>query len=264
MNHLPLGIIPYRNMRFFIFLIAIIIGASSCTINKDIMFKTDSEYVFDTPKRDTTGGQFRLAPNDIISFDIFTNEGSVIIEASTARERVQLGGRSLLDQYTVRPDGQVELPLVGLVYASGKSIVEFQAELEQLYAKVLVNPYCVVRVINRRVLVFTGNGSSGTVVGLENNNVRLIEALALAGGLQARAHAGRIKLMRKVDGEDQVYRIDLSRIEGLQQANMIVENGDIIYVEPTPSLAREFLADVAPVVQFASTLVLLVAVLSRF
>lgn len=228
------------------------------------MFKTNTEYVFDTPKRDTTDGQFRLAANDIISFDIFTNEGSVIIEASTARERIQLGSRSLIDQYLVRPDGNVELPLIGLVQASGKTIVEFQKELETLYSKVLVNPYCIVRVINRRVLVFGGNGSIGTVVGLENNNVRLIEAIALAGGLQARAHAGKIKVMRKVNGEDQVYRIDLSRIEGLNQANMIVENGDIIYVEPTPNLAREFLADVSPVVQFASTIVLLVAVISRF
>jgi polysaccharide biosynthesis/export protein len=101
------------------------------------------------------------------------------------------------------------------------------------------------------------------VIPMTNNNINVIEALALAGGLSDRANASKVKLIRKVNGKSEVYLMDLSTIEGIKYAGMIVQAGDIIYVEPTPEIATEVMRDVSPYITVISGLAFVWAVLSR-
>lgn len=247
---------------FGIFLVILL--ASSCTVNKDFMFKTDADFAYDAINRDTSNGEFVLAPNDLFSFEIYTNQGKVILEAYSATERIFLPGARSSTQFRVDPDGTVEMPVLGKVQASGLTVQEFQDYLEQRYSEQLVNPYCFVKIVNRRVLVYNGNASIGTVVGLENNNIRLIEALTISGGLGQRANASKIKIIRSLNGKTEVFLVDLSKIEGIQDANMIVENGDIIYVQSTPNIASEALRDINPIVSLTTSIVLLITIFGRF
>ena len=79
------------------------------------------------------------------------------------------------------------------------------------------------------------------------NNTTLIEALALVGGITGNSRANRVKLIRNNKGNQEVYLIDLSTIEGLNNANTILQSNDIIYVEPNPNYAREILQDISPI-----------------
>lgn len=252
------------NYRVYILLFVIALSFGACSVNKDFMFKTDAEYAFNVVPRDTVAGEFILAPNDIFVFELYSNEGSAILEAFTTRERVFLSGIRQNNQFRILPDGTAELPVIGEIDLAGLTIPQAQTLLESRYEERIVGSYCQIRVLNRRVLVFNGVASQGAVVGLESNNIRLIEALALAGGLGDRANASKIKIIRNAHGKSEVYRVDLSTIDGIQAANMVVENGDIIYVESTPNLAREALNDIAPVVSILSSVAVIVALISRF
>jgi polysaccharide biosynthesis/export protein len=59
-----------------------------------------------------------------------------------------------------------------------------------------------------------------------------------------------------------VYLMDLSTIEGIQYAEMIVQANDIIYVEPVPDIANELWKDITPVVSLISGLALIYAILT--
>lgn len=222
------------------------------------MFKTDQEFVYDIPKLDSSHKEFRLAATDLLSVSVYTKEGEVIFEATSSRER----GMIIYDNknsFLVEADGEVELPIVGRVKAEGLTVQEFQTYLESLFEARFVEPFCLVKVINRRVIVFNGNASVGEVILLENANMRLVEAIAAAGGLGGRANASKIKLIRKEDGKDKVFLVDLSTIEGLDYANMIVQNGDVIYVESTKNISREILTDTGPAVSILTSVLLLVS-----
>jgi polysaccharide export outer membrane protein len=252
----------WRLIGILIFLSSVL---SSCNINKDLMFKTNTEFVFDTLRLGNINAEFKFAPNDMFSFDVLTSEGNVIIEASSATQAVFMpSSRSVYNQYMIRPDGYAELPIVGEVLMSGLSISEAQDLLAEKYAQQLVNPYVVVRALNRRALVFNGDGSTGRVVGLLDNNTRLIEVIALGGGLARRANASKIKVIRKINGKDEIYNIDLSKIEGITAANMVIENGDVIYVTPTPDLMLGFTEEILPTVRLFSSILLLTIALERF
>jgi hypothetical protein len=45
---------------------------------------------------------------------------------------------------------------------------------------------------------------------------------------------------------------------------MIVENGDIIYVQSTPNIASEALRDINPIVSLTTSIVLLITIFGRF
>ena len=89
-----------------------------------------------------------------------------------------------------------------------------------------------------------------------------MEAIALAGGIADRGRADKIKLMRNLDTSRVVYVLDLSTINGLKYADMIVQANDYIYVEPNEQLGREAVQSAAPVVSLLSSALIIFTVFS--
>ena len=248
-------------LRSVFSLFIFVVFATSCSVNKDFMFKTDIEYTFDVPLLDSTNKEFKISPNDLLNVAVYTNEGAIVFEATSSRERMMITIESTAS-FLVESDGFVELPILGRVKAQGLTIQEFQKSVEERFESQFVDPFCITKVINRRVIVFNGQGGVAKVVPLENNNIRLVEALALSGGLGLRANASKIKVIRRTNDDNLVYQVDLSTIEGVDMANMIVQNGDVIYVESTKNLGSEALNDVTPVVTLVTSILLLVTIFS--
>ncbi len=237
---------------------------SSCSINKNLMFKTDDDFAFDTLNLDSSRYEYLISPDDILAIEIYTNEGSMILEFTTSaiNRPVNLSRPDIT--YVVDKTGYVELPGIGRQNVAGMTIREAQKFLEEAYVFQFNKPFCIIRVINRRVLVFSGSGSEGLVVPLLNPNVSVIEALALSGGIRERGNASKVKLIRSQnEGKDEVYIMDLSTIEGIQYASMPVQAGDIIYVEPTPQVPTEILKDAQPFFQLITGLGVIYAIITR-
>ncbi len=233
-------------MRTYIYILLSIISFSSCTINSHIMLKTEKDYVFNE-LTNTNNPEYKISINDIINFRLFTNDGFEVIDMTSGKNNTGLNNQNNMIQYNIRKDSLVELPIIGEVNLVEKSIKEAEVLLEELYAKYYVDPYINLRVNSRRVIVFPGTGSSAQVVPLQYNNTTLIEALALVGGITGDSKAQRIKLIRNIKGNQEVYLIDLSTIKGLRDGSTILQSNDIIYVEPNPRYAREILQDVTPI-----------------
>ncbi|MES2800728.1 MAG: polysaccharide biosynthesis/export family protein [Bacteroidota bacterium] len=246
--------------KLTLFTVATLCLLSSCGINSNLMFKeakgvaaiTDSIPM--SPKED-----YRIASDDRMSFTLSTNDGKGIIE-SLSGIKTEGQGQPSEFQYTVRQSGVVELPIVGDVMVKGMTIEECEDTLQLLYAKEYQSPFIQVKITNQRVIVFPGNGADAKVVPLMNNNTTLMEAIAQAGGIPERGKSKSIKLMRKEGGERKVYRMDLSKIEGLKFADMIVQGNDYIYIEPNAELAKGVLKEAAPIVSILSSALIIFTV----
>ena len=244
-------------MRTFLLLLAVALGLSSCTINKNLMFKTHTDFVFDVPD-DSASAEYKISPNDLLLFRLFTNDGARLLETTTGEANRFLALNDIY--YPVEPDGMVELPEIGKMHVSGMTTIELQSILEDKYEALYNNPYAIVQVMNNRIMVFPGTGARASVVPLINRNTTLIEALALAGGIDERGDASKIKVIRREAGKHQVYKINLATIEGIKDANLIVQANDIIYVEPVPEIASEAFRDLSPFISLGSGLALIYAI----
>ena len=262
-------------MRYTFFWLAMAIFLGSCTINKDILFKTPNDYEY-SELPDSLTLESKIKPNNFITMNFFTGNGHILVEQGIGATVLTNGGnnrggnmgamnqRNML-RYLIDKDGTAKLPVLGRIKLEGLSIREAESLLEDLYSEYYNEPYILLTVNNNRVIVSPGSGGRAQVINLINANTTLMEALASAGGIDDRGIASKIKLIRENEktGKREVFLIDLSTIEGVNQADMIVQPNDIIYVEPLPLLASELLREITPVITLITTAVLLLALVNN-
>lgn len=228
------------------------------------MFKTDKNFKFDVPP-EVPPEKYKIGKNDLIEFKLLANGGYKVVEYGSSDLNAS-GGNAVSRynlSYYVESDGTVRLPILGKIYVKDSTIRQVEFMLQQLYSDYYVDPFVQLQVSNKRVMVFPGNGSDAKVIPLVNNNTTLVEALSAAGGITDRGKAKRIKIMRRDGDTRKVYLVDLSTIEGLKYADMIVQANDYIYVEPVPQYGREVVAQVAPYISLLTSAILIYTVFQR-
>lgn len=232
------------------------------------MFRTPTNYEYDPiPQVDSI--EYRISPFDRIQFNLFTNDGYRLIDVVGQQQGGGGGGAQNIQairqfglNYLVEADGQVKLPTLGRTQLAGLTIKEAEIMLEERYEEFYRKPFILIQVTNNRVIVSPGQGGVAQVVNI-NENMTVLEVLARSGGIATRGNASKIKVIRDVGDKKEVYNLDLSKIEGIYQCDMVVQANDIIYVQPNPEIARGILRDITPVVTLITTTILLTNLLSN-
>jgi polysaccharide export outer membrane protein len=199
-----------------------------------------------------------IQKNDYLKLAVYTNGGERIIDPDLKLMKdmpVQNTETRPDPDFLVNVNGIAKLPMLGEIKLDGLTIRKAEALLQEEYKKFYIDPFVRLQCTNKRVLVLGQPG--GKVIPLMNENVMLTEILSMAGGLDNNAKAENIRVLR---GE-QVFLVDFSTVEGYQKGNMIMQNGDIVYVEPVRRPATEFSRDVAPILSLVASITTLIVVL---
>ncbi len=250
--------------RLWSFLVVAIVLVAGCNINRDIMFKTPLDYPFDQVN-DTLDRNFKIQPNDVITFRLFANDGFRMIDLVDENNGALRSLARVVFNYVVDPDGHTKLPLLGMVKVSGLTVRQAEALLEQKYTEYYNKPFVLLTVSNRRVIVFPGEGGGAKVVGLENTNTTILEAIASVGGVSKRGDARKVKVFRRKPGGGRfIYEFNMSDINGLKYGDFVVQANDVIYIQPNPQLATEILQNINPVITLLTTTVLVIGIVKGF
>ena len=149
--------------------------------------------------------------NDLLSIDVFqVNE---------------------LDR-TVRvdSDGKVGLPLIGTVRAGGRTVSQFERDLERRYgANYIQNPEISVQVkesTGRRITMDGEFRKTGILVA--NAQTTLLRATAEAGGLTNLADEGRIFVYRNFGARTKVAQYSIAAIRAGNSGDPRLYSGDVI------------------------------------
>jgi polysaccharide export outer membrane protein len=245
-------------MKRTVLILLLIASLASCkVINPSVMLRTPAGYTY-TGKTDSTDTEYRIAPNDVISFIVLPNKGERLVtglsdQSSQGKQPSEKDGL----QYTVESNGYVRLPLLDTVKFAGLTRRQAEDTLEKRYAKYINDPYVKISVDNRRVFVYRGDYAA--VIKLENQNTTLFEVLAQAGGTsESKAH--KIKLIRNTPSGPQVFLIDLSKVENLSLGNMVLQSNDVVYITPREKVPERIVAILAPYLSILTTALALVAI----
>jgi polysaccharide export outer membrane protein len=139
----------------------------------------------------------------------------------------------LSGEVVVRPDGKISLALLNDVQASGLTPNQLRESLLGLAARYVTDPSVTVIVsqINSRKVYVTGQvNKPGTYI--LNDNMTVLQMLAIAGGLQEWADANSILIMRTENGQTKSFKFnykDVSKGKSLTQ-NIALKPGDTIVV----------------------------------
>jgi polysaccharide biosynthesis/export protein len=146
--------------------------------------------------------------------------------------RVSFTGAPELNQsQKIGSDGKVSLPMVGDVYAAGKSLRQFQDELTGLYKTQLQSNEVIVTLETVAIpVVVSGEVQKPGKIVFERP-ATVLEAIMEAGGFTDYADPKRVSVVRLIHGVHHTQIFDLSPVlRGMPTHATYVRAGDVIYV----------------------------------
>jgi len=157
---------------------------------------------------------YTIGAGDVLAISVWNNE-------------------ALTQQVTVLPDGKIHFPLIGEIVAGGKTISLLKKELEVKISQFVPEP-------NLSVMVQQLNSMLIYVIGKVNNpgrfvmnaEVDVLQALAMAGGLNPFAKRNDIKVFRKIENKTKIFAFeydDVTEGKNLNQ-NIQLKRGDVVVV----------------------------------
>lgn len=204
---------------------------------------------------------YLIQKNDYLKVAVYTSGGERIIDPDLRllKDMPMQNNLSRPDpDFLVDVTGMVKFPMIGELKVEGLTIRKAEELLQKEYAKFYTDPFITLQYTNKRVVVLGAPG--GKVIPLVNENVSLAEILALAEGVDNNAKAQNIRVIRG----DQVFVADFSTLQGYQKTNMIMQNGDIVYVEPVRRPVSEAARDYGPLLSLGISITTLIVVLIGF
>ncbi len=223
--------------------------------------KEDADLSWLSSDIDVLEKQYIIQPNDLLDLRVHTNKGERIIDPNFELQKDfnQNTNQQYRPQFQVFNDGRAKFPMIDTVKIAGMNLLEAQQYLESKYNQFYHDAFVTLDYLNKRIIVLGAPG--GKVIPLENENISVIEAIALAGGIDQGGKAHNIRLIRGDLHHPEVFLIDLSTIEGTRLSMTSALPGDIIYVEPTRKIITEGVNDFIPVFSLLlSTLTLIVLI----
>jgi polysaccharide export outer membrane protein len=136
---------------------------------------------------------------------------------------------------TIRPDGMISIDLVGDVPAAGRTTEEIAEDIQRRIRRYRRDAAVTVSVVLAQSVTVTIFGQVGRQQSFPlQRQTRIAEALAQAGGVSPYASESKVKVIRTDGTTTTVFTVDLDAIfEGDLSTNILLADGDIIYVPPT-------------------------------
>jgi polysaccharide biosynthesis/export protein len=140
---------------------------------------------------------------------------------------------ALTKEVVVLPDGVISFPLLGLLKAAGKTVGQFKAELEERISQYVPDPVLNIEVkqVNSMIVYVIGRVNNPNRFVL-NTNVSVLQALAMAGGLNPFAKRNSVKVFRNEGGATRTLPFQYDDVvEGRHlEQNVELKRGDVIVV----------------------------------
>jgi polysaccharide biosynthesis/export protein len=139
----------------------------------------------------------------------------------------------LTKSVSIRPDGKITFPLVGDVQAAGRAPRQLSEDLTKLLTRFIKEPVVtvVVEEINNFKVFVLGEVTVQGALNLKRRT-RLLEAIALSGGMSKFADKSNMLLLRFEDGKETRTRIDYRKVVSGEkpELNLYLKPGDTIIV----------------------------------
>jgi protein involved in polysaccharide export with SLBB domain len=152
------------------------------------------------------------------------------------RYQIPLHTPELNDTQRIRPDGTIDLQIIGKVKAEGKSIAALQEELNRRYASELKRPSVTVTakdLRNNKVYVGGEVNKPGQVE--VPGRLTVLEAIGQAGGFSTTsANVSQVVIIRNRNGKQNGTVVDLKQtLSGEETQPFYLQPGDTVYVPQT-------------------------------
>ncbi|MFN3999022.1 polysaccharide biosynthesis/export family protein [Algoriphagus sp.] len=223
----------------------IFLALAACVSNEKIIYLQNLEGKQEIPDDELISYQipeYKLQYNDIIDVNIQTiddmiKNGFNNQSALMGNQQMQIASQSggdiyYMTGYTVDRNGNIRLPIVGLVNVNDKTIEQARIQIEsQLREYVTTELYVKVKLGGIRYSALGEFRRPGKFVVLQDR-MTIFEAIANAGDLSPIAKRDEILLIRQYPEGTKLHRLNLNDRQLVRSPYYFIQPNDQIYAEP--------------------------------
>lgn len=174
--------------------------------------------------------EYRLQVNDVLSIRVMGLDEATSIFFNVESQNVQLSDAALyVNGFSVDKNGQIQLPTVGKIKVQGLTVGEAQDLVQKKVNEYFTTATVILKMVSFRVSVLGDVSRPGAYV-VYNNQITLLEALAMAGGPNEYADKTHVTLVRQSDRGTQALYVDLSSTNVLSSEYYYLLPNDVVYV----------------------------------
>lgn len=252
-------------LRFGIFILGLIIF-NSCGSRKNMVYLQP-----DSTKISTLYEQYvpRIQKNDILTIVVTAADPKVTapfnpVSSMATSNLTQQTDMALRPTYTVNEEGNINLPMLGKVSVAGLTRVEAIEKIRNALGQYIKDPGVNINFNNFRISVLGEVAKPGSFI-MPTERVTVLEALGMAGDLTIRGVRENVMLIREVDGQKTMHRLDLTQQNTLNSPYYYLAQNDVIYVEPNKAQINnsKLGANTNIIISIASLLITVISVLTR-
>jgi polysaccharide export outer membrane protein len=166
------------------------------------------------PAAETTA-EYTIGPGDMLEISVWKNN-------------------DLSRQVVVLPDGTINFPIVGRFSAGGETVAQLKVEMEKKLRHYIPEPELtiIVQQVNSMVVYVIGKVNRPGHIPL-NRNISILQALAMAGGLNIFANPRNISIVRKNRKGTLIIPFDYKAVteDNQMEENIQLQRGDVVVVK---------------------------------
>jgi len=219
-----------------------------CSLKEDYVLFNQSETlknISTSTVHENVKFEYKIIPHDRISLIVYQHP-----DLSSTTTTMATQDKGLL----VDSEGIISLPLLEDVHISGLTQKEAAKKIEQGYDKYLNYSKVRIDVLNKRAYVI-GEVKKPGEFPLENEQLTLLQAIAQAGDFTETANRQQILIIRSQQNGSETIMIDLTDINSITHANLMIKPNDIVYILPTSMKAiNANISSIRPIFQLISNI----------
>ncbi len=244
---------------FFLFVVTTFI-VTGCASRKDIVyFQGDEEILKEANKYTPT-----IQPDDQLVITISARDFEATKPFNQVNYYYQREGEERLLTYLVDAEGNIEFPVIGKIKLGGLTRTEAITKIKSLLSEYIIDPGVAITISNFRITVLGEVAKPGTFT-LPNERITVLEALGLAGDMTINGVRKNVMVIREVDGEKQIYNLDLTAKDVLNSPVYYLKQNDVVYVEPNKAQINSstYSRNTSVIISVASLIITVISVLTR-
>ncbi|MFT3886359.1 MAG: polysaccharide biosynthesis/export family protein [Flavobacteriales bacterium] len=177
--------------------------------------------------------EYRIQVNDVLSIRVLglddANARFFNVESTTNGTIGVTEATLYVNGFSVDKSGNVQLPTVGRIKVQGLTVGEAQELVQKKINDYFTNATVILKLVSFRVSVLGEVERPGAYF-VSNNQITLLEALALAGGPKEYGDKRHVTLMRQSDQGTQALYLDLGKTDVLSSEYYYLLPNDVVYV----------------------------------
>jgi polysaccharide export outer membrane protein len=209
-----------------IFYLSVLLGLLySCIPHKKIVYlQKNKEHSDDTIP--LFKFKYKIKPSDVLSVSV-TSFNAQVTDFFNLKAATKLGG------YLVSNTGYIHIPMLDSVYVKDLTILQIEELIKGKISEVAKDPYVLVNLVNFKFTALGEFGAKG-IIQVSQNELTILEAIAMAGDITDFGDRAHVNLIRKVGDEEIFITLNLNNRDIMRSEYFYIQPNDVLYAEPLP------------------------------